>query len=193
MQRINIDAPETHECPECEAIIDPEDGDCQWSNIYDTYYCWSCYESDVQYASTVTVVDDGAVDKFTVADAFVFDENGEDPRHLTFKRSYTSTDDWRGYYSVDISGPSGDWVEVLSGWTTGGWDDSTARRKQEFNDWALDLTTGELFPPCAVALVTNPTSNLFSTAVSVLVPATSVDTFNDWLGEDTDSLKYSLS
>lgn len=189
MQRVNIDAPETHECPECEAIIDPEDGDCQWSNIYDTYYCWSCYESDVQYASTVTVVEEGAVERFTVADAFVFDQYGEEPSRLMMSRTYHSTDDWRGYHETTISG----WSKVLDGWTTVSWGDSVGERKATFNEWAENLIAGELFPPCPVAVVSDPTSNLFSTAVTVLVPADKVDIFRDWLGEEEDNLNHSLS
>lgn len=193
MQRVNIDAPETHECPECEAIIDPEDGDCQWSNIYDTYYCWSCYESDVQYASTVTVVEEGAVEKFTVADAFVFDQYGEEPLRLRFSRAYHSTDGWRGYHETSMSDQNGAWVDVLNGWTTGAWGDSVGERKAVFNEWAENIISGELFPPCAVAIISDPTSNVFSTAITVRVPADSVDLFRDWLGEDSEQLHNSLS
>lgn len=186
---VDIDSPETYECPDCQTTINPDVDDCQWSNVKDEWYCWSCYESDTQHASTVTIVDEGVVEKFHVADAFVFDEYGEEPRRLTLSRIYTSTDGWRGYYTTSIKG----WVDALNGWTTGAWGDATADRKAVFNDWAESLIEGELVPPCPIAIVSDPTSNLFSTAITVLVPATSVDTFRDWLGEEADELTNSLS
>lgn len=191
---IDIDSPETYECPDCKATIDPDVDDCRWSNVKDEWYCYSCFESDTQYSSTVVVVDGSSQDKYYVADAFVFDEYGDEPSNgLTFTRTYTSTSGWRGYYTTSINGPSGDWVDVLDGWTTGSWGDPIADRKARFNDWAEQIIEGELIPPCAVAIVSDPTSNVFSTAITVLVPSVSVNSFRDWLGEDADYLHNALS
>ena len=184
---VNIDAPETYECHECKDTLNPDVDDCRWSSIVESWFCWSCYESDTQYASTVILVDED-VRKYYVADNFVFDEYGDDLHgtNLTIRREYKQTDGWRGY-SID------GWSDVLTGWTTGGWDDPIARRKADFNEWAEGIGSGELIPPCPVAVVSDPTSNVFSTAISVLVPTDSVDVFRDWLGEDADNLNNALS
>lgn len=186
---VDIDAPETYECHECKTVINPDVDDCRWSSIEEEWYCWSCFESDTQYASTVLICRGEEPEKYYVADAFVFDQYGDDPTKLKFSRTYTQTDGWRGFHTTSIEG----WESVLDGWTTGGWDDSVAMRKATFNQWAEDIASGELFPPCPVAIVSDPTSNLFSTAITVLVPKDSVDSFRDWLGEDADHLSNSLS
>ena len=187
---MNIDAPETHECGNCKETINPEVDDCQWSPIAEEWFCWGCYESDTSDASTVTVVvGDGEPQKFYVADNFVFNQYGDEPMGFKLSRTYTSTDVWRGYYTTTIEG----WVDALNGWTTSAWGDSVGERKSVFNDWMEDIISGDKFPPCQVAFVCDPTSNVFSTAITVLVPADAVDTFRDWLGEAEDDLQHSLS
>jgi hypothetical protein len=44
-----------------------------------------------------------------------------------------------------------------------------------------------------VALVRDPTSNVFSTAISVLVADGNVATFTEWLNGDLENLRYALT
>jgi hypothetical protein len=79
----------------------------------------------------------------------------------------------------------------MNGWTTGGWDDPIARRKATFNQWADSVLTGEVVPPVAVAIVADPTSNVFSMGISVLTPEPKA--FKEWLDAEFDELYEALS
>lgn len=182
---------EENKCIECSEPVDYDGGDdSRWSSVKQGVVCWNCYESGQQYASVVHIIDEGEVLKVYVGDLDIHDEYG-DPvdERLGIKREYISTDDHRGYENTTIEG----WVNVLDGWTTGGWDDPIARRKADFNNWAESLISQEIYPPCAVAIVTDPTSNVFSTAVTVLVKKKDVEEFRAWLSDDYDNLHASLS
>jgi hypothetical protein len=82
---------------------------------------------------------------------------------------------------------------VLSGWTTGGWGDPTAERKLAFNKWAQSLYDNDTVPPVDIAVATDPTSNVFSTAVGVFVPEDQVEEFTQWINGELDNLRYALS
>jgi hypothetical protein len=176
-------------CPECKEKIDTEIDYVHWSNVEEAWYCGSCYESDTSYCSTLYFISNGGVTKYYVGDAFIFDEYGDDPRDLTIRRTYHSTDAWRGYNETTVEG----FVNVLDGWTTGGWGDSVARRKQVFNDWAQALIEGEVRPPFDVVIVFDPTSNVFSTAVTVLVREKNKNEVENWLNGEFDDLYNALS
>ena len=181
-------------CPGCDTEYDIDTDYLQWANIAETWLCESCYESESQYASTVLVAgpdyeptSEGPV-KFYVADSFSMTMWGDEP-DLDFKRTYTSTDAWRGYYTTTIEG----WVEVgLEGWTTGGWGDPIADRKQTFNNWVEALFEEGGAPPVNVAVVTDPTSNVFSAAVTVYVEEGGEDVFSEWLNGDLEGLQEAL-
>lgn len=152
-------------------------------------YCETCHDHDLQYASTVIVVDGGERRTYHVGDLFVEDEWCEtDGIPYRFTRTYHRTDAWRGYHETTIDG----WTELTSGWTTGGWGDPIADRKQRFNQWANDVCSGEAECPVPLAIVSDPTSNVFSTAIGVFVPTSDVDTVKEWLGESLDDLVTAL-
>jgi hypothetical protein len=48
-------------------------------------------------------------------------------------------------------------------------------------------------PPVNVALITDPTSNVFSTGIGVWVADPDVDTFNEWINGELDTLRYALT
>jgi len=173
-------------CSECETDYNPDE-EGTYSMVTEQPVCHSCEESDLQYASTVHLVQDFVLHKFLIGDLFHINEYG-DPVDIGAKRKYVSTDAWRGYNETEIDGL----VTVLTGWTTGGWDDSTARRKATFNEWAESITTGEIVPPFKLAIIVDPTSNVFST--SITVQAESRERFIKWVGEDTfEELENALS
>jgi len=177
-----------NKCCECEEIVDTE-GDFGWSTVKEEYLCMGCYESDQTHASTVHIVDDGAVLKYHIGDHIRMDEYGDDMyrTNITINREYVHTGGWRGYYNTTIEG----WAQVMDGWTTGGWGDPIAERKQTFNEWAESLLTGELEPPVPVAIVLDPTSNVFSMGISVLTPEP--NRLKEWINGDFDALYGALS
>ena len=178
-----------NKCCECEELVDTE-GDFGWSAVKEDYLCWGCYESDQTHASTVQLVHGGMpVRKYYIGDHIRMDEYGDDMYNngITINREYVHTDAWRGHYETTIEG----WTQIMDGWTTGGWGDPIADRKQTFNQWAESLLTGELEPPVPVAIVADPTSNVFSMGISVLTPEP--NGLKEWLSEDFDALYGALS
>ena len=178
------------ECINCKTEINPDY--MRWSSVLNAPLCEGCFDEDLSAPSNIRVVHpDGHVDLYLVGDLNIVDEYGDDT-DFPVKRQWVSTDGWRGYHKTEID----EWVAVLTGWTTGGYDDPIARRKRLFNNFAEYLLTNDIFPPCDVALITDSTSNLFSTAVTVQVPAKDEDTFNNWLNSTeypAEELSHSLS
>jgi len=168
-------------CADCEETFDLDTDYMQWANLAEEWLCESCYESESQYVSTVLLYgpnypgDSDGPDRVYVADKFSMSKYGDEP-DIDVRRDYTRTDGWRGFYTTKIDG----WTEVgLEGWTTGGWGDATADRKRTFNDWVESLA--DEAPPVDVAVAADPTSNVFSTAITVYVQESDVETFDEWL------------
>ena len=178
------------QCNNCETEHDQDD--MRWSTVLEDYICNDCWESDFSSPTNIMFIyPSGDVKKFLVGDLNTMDEFGDDT-DLPIKRAWVSTDGWRGYYTTTIEG----WTSVLTGWTTGGWDDAIARRKRLFNQFAEELIEGSVVPPCQVALISDPTSNVFSTAVTIQVPEKALSTLIEWLDSSeysTDDLTHSLS
>lgn len=172
-------------CCECGENVDTND-EFYWSNVKEDYLCAGCYESDTQYCSTVQIVEEGSVYKYYIGDHVRMTEYGDDMYNtaLTIDRKWVSSSEWRGHYETTIQG----WDEVLTGWTTGGWDDPIARRKFKFNEWAEALLNGALEPPVPVAIVSDPTSNLFSMGISVLTPYP--NDLKEWMNSDDFVVQY---
>ena len=179
-----------NKCCECEEIVDTE-GDFGWSTVKEDYLCWGCYESDQNHASTVQLVTDGAVRKYYIGDHIRMDEFGDDMynTNVTINREYIHTDAWRGHYETTIEG----WTDIMNGWTTGGWGDPIADRKAIFNQWVERLLTGEIEYDMPIAIVSDPTSNVFSMGISVLTPEP--NRLVEWMeqGGDYFLLKNALS
>lgn len=181
----------TTKCNSCDTEFDTDTGGV-FSNITESDYCDQCYGEDIDGSSKVIFVSSAGVEQFYIGDAFRTNEYGDEYYNESLKREYISTDAWRGHYKTTIDG----YTDVLSGWTTGAWGDPTADRKQLFNDLSTQLINEDLIPPCTVVLVLDPTSNLFSTTVSVLVPNGSEEIFKNWLTEEgltINDLQHSLS
>jgi hypothetical protein len=179
-------------CADCEETFDFDTDYMQWANLAEEWLCESCYESESQYVSTVLLYgpnypgDSDGPDRVYVADKFSMSKYGDEP-DIDVRRDYTRTDGWRGYYTTKIDG----WVEVgLEGWTTGGWGDPTADRKRTFNDWVESLK--DETPPVDVAVAADPTSNVFSTAITVYVQESDVETFDEWLNGEKEVLHDAL-
>jgi hypothetical protein len=183
-------------CAHCGDDINTEDDIFYGSEINGNEYCETCHHADMEDASTVMLAGPdyehdihGEPIRILVGDWFIEDRWSETFTDLDIKRQYRSTNAWRGYYETTIDG----WTEVLSGWTTGGWGDPTAERKQAFNEWAESLFTGAITPPVNVAVITDRTSNVFSIAIGVFVPEADAETFTEWMNGELDNLRYALS
>ncbi len=170
---------------DCETTLNPDDDYCQWSDVLEDYLCEGCYESDLQSASTLYLIGSPkGPRKLYIGDHVRIDEYG-DPLYgetdVVESREWRSSSAWRGYYHTTLKGH----VEVLDGWTTGDWDDAVGRRKRTFNEWVEQAVEGEIDSPVPFALLFEPTSNVFSTGVSVLVKEEDYDAFVRHLNEGT--------
>lgn len=183
--------PET-KCCDCGEPVDTE-VDYHWSNVQEDYLCAGCYESDTSSCATVHIVSPNGVERFYIGKHVRMTEYGDDIawhgdyKALTFTHEWVSTSAWRGYSETKILG----WETVTDGWTTGASDDYIARRKQVFNRWAEDVLSEDIIPPTPVAIISEPTSNVFSTAITVQVPAECYTEFVRWLSEQ-DTTKEQL-
>ena len=178
-----------NKCCECDAFVDSE-GDYGWSNVKGDYLCLGCRESDESSVSTVQVVEDGVTKKYYIGDHVRMTEFGDDlyNTNLIIDRTWVSSSEWRGHYETTIAG----WTDVMNGWTTGGWGggDPTADRKAVFNIWADTILAGDVRAPVPVAVVADPTSNVFSMGISVLTPEPNA--FKEWLDTEFDELYEAL-
>lgn len=186
---------EKYKCCACDVEIDADNGDYGWSSTKEDYLCIGCRENDEESASTVIVVTgsnepniNGQVKKYFIGQHVRMTEDGDDMwgTGWEIKREWVSSDAWRGHYDTTIEG----WSPVMEGWTTGGWDDETGQRKQLFNDWAQSVCTQEIILPMSVAIITDPTSNVFSAGISVLTP--NPEELKQWLGGELKDLQDSL-
>ena len=184
----NTNEIDQNNCCVCNEKVDIE-GDYGWSNVKEDYLCLGCRESDEGSVSTVQIIDAGVVKKYYIGNHVRMTEFGDDlyDVDLTIDRQWVSSDAWRGHYNTTING----WTEVLNGWTTGGWDDPIAQRKVTFNEWAEQVLKGEIVLPVAVAIIADPTSNVFSMGIGVLTP--DPEAFKEWLGTEFGELHKSLT
>lgn len=183
---------------DCDVEFDTDVDDCRWSSLLEKYVCWDCYQSLSDAPSTIIhVKDQHEVCKWLLNDFEIVDaEYGEEPFSEdasaftnNLKRVWKSTSAWRGHYETTIEG----WREITTGWTTGNWGDSVGQRKQTFNVWAEAVTDGEIRLPVPVAIVCDPTSNVFSTAIGLWVAEDDYDTLKEFLAEGLGELHDSLS
>lgn len=181
----------------CEHVIDCSNCD-ETINLEDDYafflgegaICQSCEASEYEHRSTIVFFDgeSGAITTYSVTDLFaVENENCELVENM--HRVWRSQDGWRGYYDTVIEGM----VEVagMTGWTSG-WLDEAHAYKVPFREWATLVHEGVILPPVDVAIVADPTSNVFSTAMSVQVKTEDMDAFIKWLGDDLQTLQEAL-
>lgn len=175
-------------CTECDEKIDTDKGG-RYSIIKEQYYCGACFESDSFDASKVIFIDETGVKTITVGDAFQLSEYGDNYDKGDITRQWVASSPQRGYYETTVEG----FTTVIEGWTTGGWDDPVGERKALFNDWLQSLTEQEVSIPFTVVIALEPTSNLFSTAVSVMVKDNNKQDFIAYLGEELPALKEALS
>lgn len=140
-----------------------------WSANGDPYHL-DCWSSELDAASTVWhITADREPLALSVCSHGIYDRVWLEPYTgpLVIDRRWVATSPHRGHQRTRVRG----FAEVLRGWTTGNWGDATSDSKQAFNQWVADLLEGgweDLPENLEVLVVLDPTSNVFSTAVTVL-------------------------
>lgn len=173
-------------CAGCGESLSIENDDVVFSsNLDGDLYCNGCYESDLENSSELILIH-GETSKVMFGDYFAMDSFGDVPDwfeelfNAWDGRSYKKTDGWRGHYSSFDKFK--DVKRIASGWTTG-WADATTQRKAKFNVWASLLIEGSIETPLPIYLLTEPTSNVFSTGVDVFCKTRDYKKTINWLDE----------
>lgn len=117
----------------------------------------------------------------------------EDHLHVSIDGvEWKSTSAWRGHYEIDLSNG---WKEIESGWGTGYWSD--VPWKHGLNDLVEKVMTGYVECPVRLSVISSPTSNVFSSSVTIAIPKREEERFVQWLeteyGMLRDELKRSLN
>jgi hypothetical protein len=155
-----------------------------YSELVNKTFCDGCRETDLEYPSQLISVHGGECQKVTFGDNFALDDDGEVPSWFTdlfdeWKgRNYEKTDAWRGYYDSikQFKGVT----EIVGGWTTG-WADETTQRKVKFNTWCEEVSEGFHPTPYEIFFLAEPTSNVFSIAVTVFCKTKDFESVKEWL------------
>ncbi len=117
----------------------------------------------------------------------------DDHEHLSIDDVvWKSSNAWRGYYEIDLSNG---WMELESGWGTGYWSDVSW--KHDLNDLVEEIMNGHVHCPVRVSVISSPTTNVFSSSVTIAIPKREEKQFVEWLeveyGMLRDELKRSLT
>jgi len=179
---------EIMKCLSCEDVVNEDDG---FVFVKDGVLCYSCEGEDLERASRVLLVAaDGTkqtvlVSTYRVVEAEYFEDFDE----VAMSRTWHATDGWRGYFETELDGYEE--LTDLTGWTTGMPDESVSR-KFDLNEWLERVFTEDVFAEVDFAIVTELTSNVFSTAVGVWVKEGQREAFLEWLNGDYEMLKGAL-
>ena len=179
----------TIKCSGCDEKI-LKDGEF-FDGVNGKIYCQGCYESAWEHPSTlIEFREDGTNETIQFCQEFGSDE-GEIPTPVK-KQKWVSTDGWRGYTDWELQDG---FIEVADGWVTG-YPDETVKRKVELNDIFEDLKEGRIIPPCRIYWIFGITSNVFSTASSIVIEKGNEELLEEWLNEingGIEGLKEKLS
>jgi hypothetical protein len=181
-----------NKCCDCQKDIDINVDDFGWSATRRSILCEDCRMGDAESLSTIYIANEDCVNTYLIGTHLRMDEKGNEMEGLKFdiNRDWISIGGYRGHYKTIING----WEEILSGWSTGDWDDDVGTRKAPFNKWAADIICATMLPPphSQIAVVADPTSNVFSTRISVFCENS--NPIREWMGENLiKQLSYSLS
>lgn len=172
-------------CPECGERIGPDDP--TFVDDDRRLLCESCREQDEENAATVTVTGPDGPTLYRLGNFARYADDDTDLRGLpSGTRTYHRTDGWRGYWTTTLTG-----FEVLADdWTTG-WPDETTQRKADLNNLLESMFHGTERPPVLVAFTMDPTSNAFSTSLTIHVRPDDRQAAAEWFashGWDEDRL-----
>jgi hypothetical protein len=180
-------------CPGCHDPVD-FDTDGSVTGTSGEEFCYPCYESEITNASGIAAIGGefhGQVARFTEHFLVLPDDDEDWVSPLftdgTVTRTWVSTDAWRGYY--DSTKSMTGVTSLVHGWVTGDYDDVPWKR--DTHRFAAALAEHGHDAPVTLYVLTEPTSNVFSTAADVLVADTDKDAAVQWiatLGFTVDAL-----
>jgi hypothetical protein len=171
-------------CTECGQEIN-QDHDFYDYNSKDEIICEGCYEHHWESAVMVYEFDPNEESMRRLDYAFTLDKTRDTDNYDTFDgtpmciKGAKWEGNYRGYIAVDFEEG---YESVANGWTTDRYDD--VKWKWDFNDFMENIINGELIPPVEVWFIFAQTSNIFSTAVDVVVRTHQSDTFLNWLADE---------
>jgi hypothetical protein len=171
-------------CTECGQEIN-QDNDWYEYNSKDEIICDGCYEHHWESAVMVYEFDPNEESMRRLDYAFTLDKTRDTDNYDTFDgtpmciKGAKWEGNYRGYIAVDFEEG---YESVANGWTTDRYDD--VKWKWNFNDFMENIINGELIPPVEVWFIFAQTSNIFSTAVDVVVRTHQSDTFLNWLADE---------
>jgi hypothetical protein len=171
-------------CTECGQEIN-QDHDWHEYNSKDEIICEGCYEHHWESAVMVYEFDPNEESMRRLDYAFTLDKTRDTDNYDTFDgtpmciKGAKWEGNYRGYIAVDFEEG---YESVANGWTTDRYDD--VKWKWNFNDFMENIIKGELIPPVEVWFIFAQTSNIFSTAVDVVVRTHQSDTFLNWLADE---------
>lgn len=181
----NPSAEPIQKCTECGQEIN-QDHDFYEYNSKDEIICDGCYDHHWESAIMVYEFDPNEESMRRLDYAFTLDKTRDTDNYETFegtpmciKGAGWEGMGYRGYIAVDFEEG---YESVANGWTTDRYDD--VKWKWNFNDFMDNIIKGELIPPVEVWFVFAQTSNIFSTAVDVVVRTHQADTFLNWLADE---------
>ena len=145
--------------------------------------CMSCYENRYEYASTCFCFSPTGNSTEHFSRAFG-NEDGEFPEPVK-EEKWIRTDAWRGYTDWTLNEG---FVEVCSGWVTG-MPDSSTRRKVTLADYFEKIKDRELIPPVEIWWIFGMTSNVFSTASTIVCRVEELPALQQWLEEAAGGLE----
>jgi hypothetical protein len=179
-------------CTECGQEIN-QDHDFYDYNSKDEIICEGCYEHHWESAVMVYEFDPNEESMRRLDYAFTLDKTRDTDNYDTFDgtpmciKGAKWEGNYRGYIAVDFEEG---YESVANGWTTDRYDD--VKWKWNFNDFMENIINGELIPPVEVWFIFAQTSNIFSTAVDVVVRTHQSDTFLNWLADEAGLTRNEL-
>ncbi|CAB4150313.1 hypothetical protein UFOVP570_22 [uncultured Caudovirales phage] len=158
-----VDSPLT-KCAGCDSVIDNDGDGGRWSEISGAEFCWGCFESDMEHASTITYFRNGekpaAVkisSNWIVDGEYYEDLKSEDTAGIN--REWVRTDGWRGHAVTTLGD---EWFEAADGLFLWGEQTEIVNLGGELQEMHKE---GVL--PFEVALVADLTSNVFAAGCSI--------------------------
>jgi len=180
------------QCVSCEAWLDYDDGIC----VPDGVLCYPCYESDVEYASTLLHYHQEGKEIVKIGDYIREDiENCEDAEwvdDILEKRKWHRTYGWGGFYDTKLKEG---YVELTNGWATGRYSDVGWKHLvNDLGDWLPEH--GQDAPGEGLYILIEPTSNIFSLATTIFCAEKDAEAIKAWLAEngfEVEALERALS
>ena len=163
-------------CTQCEEKFD---------DFFMDQECEACFNNRFEYASRVVKFDPEGSETTLFDEDYNLETLSDDLPEPIKSQKWVATDGWRGYTDWEFLDG---FVEVAEGWVTS-WPDETVSKKAELAEYFQELMAGDLVAPCDIYWVFGNTSNIFSTASSIVINAGDEELLEEWLLEINGGLE----